>query len=114
MVRLKGLSPALRDTRFVHFNSTMVRLKDSYKVRISGLSEFQFHYGTIKSIAQNGRFEGVIAFQFHYGTIKRMKNADKQYAVPNFNSTMVRLKERHCNYNRYRGGFQFHYGTIKR
>ena len=52
-------------------------------------------------------------FQFHYGTIKSASNLATVSFIPNFNSTMVRLKAA----GRLRGGrgavFQFHYGTIK-
>ena len=33
-------------------------------------------------------------FQFHYGSIKSDVKMDFNYAQPNFNSTMVRLKEK--------------------
>ena len=79
------------------------------------MTEFQFHYGTIKSvyapllINDHGEFQfhyGTIkrspfpviqstlnVFQFHYGTIKRRIDlTDKNAVVKHFNSTMVRLK----------------------
>ena len=54
------------------FNSTMVRLKDTdVPQSLTEVSEFQFHYGTIKSVEYNNGYVDVLPFQFHYGTIKR-------------------------------------------
>ena len=54
--------------------------------------EFQFHYGTIKTLVGEELMIYLIMFQFHYGTIKTLEE-----------------------YNTGRKGiqFQFHYGTIK-
>ena len=75
------------------FNSTMVRLKASVGVYGQYIrTDFQFHYGTIKSVIC---IFSVITWS-------------------SFNSTMVRLKGnqvRWCDQNPF---FQFHYGTIKR
>ena len=55
-----------------YFNSTMVRLKEkTYKV----ITEFSI-------------------FQFHYGTIKSQLCVAVSIPLPDFNSTMVRLKAR--------------------
>ena len=75
------------------FNSTMVRLKEGYRVRIYLVHcSFQFHYGTIKSLITPDEVANLSRFQFHYGTIK---SATAGYLTSCF---MV---------------FQFHYGTIK-
>ena len=55
--------------------------------------EFQFHYGTIKSIGRTFHFRFIVVFQFHYGTIK----------------SWLWLREEFPEVT-----FQFHYGTIKR
>ena len=78
---------------FFHFNSTMVRLKDAWRLTYC---------------QRNGKF------QFHYGTIKRMKAITTLLRCRNFNSTMVRLKGTGQHAAHYRHAFQFHYGTIKR
>ena len=49
----------------------MVRLKATSPTGAAPAGEFQFHYGTIKSIqSMVDTVQGAI-FQFHYGTIKR-------------------------------------------
>ena len=51
MVRLKGLIQIGAKKPQIYFNSTMVRLKD--RMSLAALQqklEFQFHYGTIKSL----------------------------------------------------------------
>ena len=70
MVRLKGSSKTVEYTYDDNFNSTMVRLK-GYTHMITPYSpEFQFHYGTIKSILKSAGANTASSFQFHYGTIK--------------------------------------------
>ena len=54
--------------------------------------EFQFHYGTIKSVVCQYADEGYVTFQFHYGTIKSATRNAFVASKANFNSTMVRLK----------------------
>ena len=72
----------------------MVRLKDLLEDQTGTLHvEFQFHYGTIKSVRPCFRHTEEHAFQFHYGTIKSGESAQ---------------------YSRLTEIFQFHYGTIKR
>jgi len=56
----------------VDFNSTMVRLKEAIAYIYSK----------------------EIGFQFHYGSVKRVNRAFKKKQTWNFNSTMVRLKDR--------------------
>ena len=48
----------------------MVRLKGVQYTEHQSITEFQFHYGTIKSERTQGRAEQGQRFQFHYGTIK--------------------------------------------
>ena len=57
---------------YAHFNSTMVRLKVKRNKAYFQILQFQFHYGTIKSISV-----------FQCFPLKE-----------HFNSTMVRLKDR--------------------
>ena len=50
----------------------MVRLKvNADYITLPFSVEFQFHYGTIKSIQQLQEQVDTLTFQFHYGTIKR-------------------------------------------
>ena len=72
----------------------MVRLKVRRVVENKEpITEFQFHYGTIKSLHRSSYPVFPLIFQFHYGTIKR---------------TFVFII--HADFRK----FQFHYGTIKR
>ena len=50
MVRLKGYLSFMQMTVLVDFNSTMVRLKVHANSNCEKFSQFQFHYGTIKSL----------------------------------------------------------------
>ena len=53
-------------------------------------------------------------FQFHYGTIKSIAGRRAACARCDFNSTMVRLKVGvQCAGGFFLPPFQFHYGTIK-
>ena len=93
----------------------MVRLK-VWKRRISRIivSRFQFHYGSIKRNCVFTLSHFPCIFQFHYGSIKRHFRRWKMQLCYYFNSTMVRLKDRHrksvCTEQII---FQFHYGSIK-
>ena len=69
----------------------MVRLKGGGGTTFTKMSEFQFHYGTIKSLCPLWMIE----------------------AKSNFNSTMVRLKGLAAGDVGVQILFQFHYGTIK-
>ena len=54
-----------------NFNSTMVRLKvNETKFASAAGTQFQFHYGTIKSVLPYEDLYIRDKFQFHYGTIK--------------------------------------------
>ena len=57
-----------------------------------GLSQFQFHKGTIKTIEFTAALAGILKFQFHKGTIKTVP--------PLLRQLRAQL-------------FQFHKGTIK-
>ena len=50
MVRLKARGSHRRGSSAIYFNSTMVRLKAKDYIKINKVIEFQFHYGTIKSL----------------------------------------------------------------
>ena len=71
MVRLKDGLVVYTAPPYEHFNSTMVRLKDSS------------HFTIVCANA---------LFQFHYGTIKRNGEHSETDGKKHFNSTMVRLK----------------------
>ena len=66
----------------------------------------------LKDIAKKCYYKFNI-FQFHYGTIKSIPQEESAVYDANFNSTMVRLKERIYGKFVPRCAFQFHYGTIK-
>ena len=80
-----------------HFNSTMVRLKEFRDLHHHWAATFQFHYGTIKSPTLRCSVDTVTRFQFHYGTIKSLAFAILYSKSPDFNSTMVRLKDYYAN-----------------
>ena len=50
-VRLKPTASAVKELNHAHFNSIKVRLKQAIFIKISYLLRFQFHKGTIKTIA---------------------------------------------------------------
>ncbi len=70
----------------------MVRLKAYAKIQQVVFLEFQFHYGTIKSVINFAPALESFLFQFHYGTIKRYNISRSLLLFTDFNSTMVRLK----------------------
>ena len=70
----------------------MVRLKVGVSDILRMKTQFQFHYGTIKSVI---------------GSLGAIQNSY-------FNSTMVRLKDLGGHSSTVSVKFQFHYGTIKR
>ena len=55
--------------------------------------EFQFQYGSIKSLKAGKMYSTGLKFQFQYGSIKRMNK---------------------CKLHYFRSVFQFQYGSIKR
>ena len=59
MVRLKDPTATFMEMYQLHFNSTMVRLKDPRKLPKPRAREFQFHYGTIKRKAEDYLLERV-------------------------------------------------------
>ena len=62
--------PASSGPMIYHFNSSMVQLKASQASGLVQLKQFQFLYGTIKSIHRRFTISYVFLFQFLYGTIK--------------------------------------------
>ena len=52
---------------------------------------FQFHYGSIISIAADDATPSVTGFQFHYGSIISLLVVKHHQSKPYFNSTMVQL-----------------------
>ena len=94
----------------------MVRLKAVNQIRVDNfINIFQFHYGTIKRELAASTIQKVYNFN---STMVRLKDKFKHGRNPlrfYFNSTMVRLKA--CNVFLVvlrNFSFQFHYGTIKR
>ena len=55
----------------------------------------------------------IMLFQFHIGTIKRQGTGIYASGLPNFNSTLVRLKDLQAQCDGVGIAFQFHIGTIK-
>ena len=93
----------------------MVRLKDyGNNNRKYQVLPFQFHYGSIKGLAEKPETHAWYWFQFHYGSIKGHIRPSVIKPWMYFNSTMVRLKAGSIRF--YLGmvnEFQFHYGSIK-
>ncbi len=50
----------------------MVQLRDGLRSGITIINQFQFQYGTIKSIRRRKRNDVYDMFQFQYGTIKSL------------------------------------------
>ena len=103
--------------RFPGFNSTLVRLKESWSHAPKyGSASFQFHAGPIKSCPRRRRSPLQQPFQFHAGPIKRRQELlRRRRGIRSFNSTLVRLKD--CLSGRVpiaQIRFQFHAGPIKR
>ena len=73
MVRLKVIYAISMQIVKSYFNSTMVRLKDEYRLKC---------------------FQSLLPFQFHNGSIKRQHPIRQQQPEAHFNSTMVRLKDK--------------------
>ena len=98
------------------FNSIVVRLKVVRQSRKwDGSVRFQFHSGSIKSIARVVYGDDGVVFQFHSGSIKSKEARVKRITGASFNSIVVRLKA-DCHWpmlDRY-PMFQFHSGSIKR
>ena len=71
MVRLKDVAGALAyPFRLFQFHYGTIKSVASYTDPLE-LSLFQFHYGTIKSTETRTGSDTPLEFQFHYGTIKR-------------------------------------------
>ena len=78
------------------------------------LSIFQFHKGTIKTLAPPIFFERFVVFQFHKGTIKTHVREEQMLPLDYFNSIKVQLKLlRRQRNTTIASEFQFHKGTIK-
>ncbi len=91
----------------------MVRLRDPNKWRLSARRKFQFHYGTIESVAPFSDNKRYVKFQFHYGTIESKRRHGFGYFHMVFNSTMVRMRVTFPVQLRKNYYIQFHYGTIR-
>ena len=62
----------------MYFNSIKVQLERK-KLRIKGKGiEFQFHKGTIRTLACYDFVNAVVEFQFHKGTIRTSKKNGKR------------------------------------
>ena len=93
MVRLRRLLSLKPPLPTKYFNSIMVRLRPTYTIgHLYNVTEFQFHYGTIKTSARLVDKLMLQAFQFHYGTIKTTARRHCRRHVSYFNSIMVRLR----------------------
>ena len=81
---------------------------------MAGLSQSQFHYGSIKTGSLFLFVLVELQSQFHYGSIKTNLIRKLNGVITRLNSTMVRLKQkvsRACLIPS--GTSQFHYGSIK-
>ncbi len=54
----------------IHFNSSMVRLKDGEPVRKHNYKVFQFQYGAIEGLDAFNDLNSDTLFQFQYGAIE--------------------------------------------
>ncbi len=94
LVRLKASLPTLHQAGMASFNSTLVRLKVGRPIAgVVECVEFQFHTGSIKSVAVSPERVALPVFQFHTGSIKSgQKSLVGLFGDRCFNSTLVRLK----------------------
>jgi len=73
MVRLKAKQVVCLRPYFKNFNSNMVRLKVWRSQHMQHmLDQFQFQYGSIKSVQYEQEMNDKLLFQFQYGSIKRI------------------------------------------
>ena len=112
-VRLKPLFRIITSLPISNFNSIKVRLKLPAQIVKPSTPKFQFHKGTIKTVALQDNLPSAIVFQFHKGTIKTLLLLCKKLRMHYFNSIKVRLKHNMKNNSAYLPKFQFHKGTIK-
>ena len=94
MVRLKEVVTADVPSHDLCFNSIVVRLKgESHRRALRTEALFQFHSGSIKSIAELFFAPTSLAFQFHSGSIKSGSVFEvRDFPKARFNSIVVRLK----------------------
>ena len=75
MVQLKVSSKQVNGALALCFNSMMVQLKGVTESVQALENLFQFHDGTIKSVAPEFDTQNALKFQFHDGTIKRKQRS---------------------------------------
>ena len=78
------------------FNSTLVRLKAVSGSMPSSIIRFQYHTGSIKSVAGCLQQRNAHLFQYHTGSIKSGDMEKPGKGCAGFNSTLVRLKASPC------------------
>ena len=77
----------------INFNSTIVRLKLSICINATSyISIFQFYNSSIKTPVRNDEFLLKTSFQFYNSSIKTLRHPATHDNLPDFNSTIVRLK----------------------
>ena len=119
-----------------YFNSIKVRLEQSFNFTRELSDLFQFHKGTIRTLAPGSHLQQTRRFQFHKGTIRTEERKRQEEEERDFNSIKVRLEHSfqdarpllNDNFNSIKvrlepiiggaGGndpplFQFHKGTIR-
>jgi len=91
----------------------MVRLIQAVlKCKYSDKFKFQFHYGTIDTLAYSHLIdEEIVSIPLWYDWY-RIENFTGMITIKSFNSTMVRLIQKTFKGIGIRKMFQFHYGTI--
>jgi hypothetical protein len=102
------------------FNTTLVQLKGTLKVRPRVIRLFQYHTGPIKRFAKlragpiKITCQEFSAFQYHTGPIKRRAMLSEPLDDSTcFNTTLVQLKAQRLRNALRRQTFQYHTGPIK-
>ena len=99
----------------IHFNSSMVRLKDmSIFIQISQSHKFQFLYGSIKRKISMSKFKQILNFNSSMVRLKGPADADESILMIRFQFLYGSIKSIHYHRNPPSTNiFQFLYGSIK-
>ena len=77
----------------MRFNSIKVRLEQMGYKPLFSTPMFQFHKGTIRTLAHGGDTSVCMTFQFHKGTIRTSREMNVSKTKICFNSIKVRLEQ---------------------
>ena len=93
MVQLKDITVKLKAWVEIHFNSAMVQLKGGAQNTVVGFQgNFNSAMVQLKEIMGGHIYYMIHQFQFRYGTIKSVPAIACEDSKSNFNSAMVQLK----------------------